>query len=416
MSKKNAVGASQIKEEVEKEKKEGQGGVDDEKSEKENVTSSDKDAESEADTTDGGAPNFLDKEERIKEIEELRSEILTGKPVKGQETESTAEDLLEVYTSLPRKAVQILDELPPDERKKKWQDALEELPEAKDKLDQDAIDSWKTQAERKRIASKRERAARDPVSNAARGEVDLVIEALQNTGQNLALQQQLANDSLITAAEFGRNEVIKALLQRKNDFQVDVNAKSNMDARTALIVATVGGNDEGVALLLQNGANVEVTDDDGYSALHHAVLKDSITIATALVKAGADPCAPSKSGKAAKDFARAYSAINQLWSQGDNARPAKSKKHSSESDSSDDDSSDEEDEQEGETVTSAEGEQQQRLPQEKEGEEQEHPANPTKEKGQEAKTAQDNVSSSLDTGTTTEMDSLSSVDSSEEEN
>ena len=82
MSKKNAVGASQSKEEVEKEKKEGQGGVDDEKSEKENVTSSDKDAESEADTTDGGAPNFLDKEERIKEIEELRPSngIFQGEP------------------------------------------------------------------------------------------------------------------------------------------------------------------------------------------------------------------------------------------------------------------------------------------------------------------------------------------------
>ena len=202
---------------------------------------------------------FLSTEDRQEELKALRQEVFKGKAVdKAEEAD------LEKYDALPPKAVNIIDKLPAEERKEKWEDALEDFPEAKELLSSSDIEGWKDKDERRQEKKKVAVAAQDPVTNAAKGNIEVVLEALSALTEEEE-KKKLANDSLIAAAEFGHADLVKSMLEKGEELGVDANAESRLDGRTALICATQRNQLEVIDVLLQFKAELEVSDEDGYT-------------------------------------------------------------------------------------------------------------------------------------------------------
>ena len=70
--------------------------------------------------------------------------------------------------------------------------------------------------------------------------------------------------------------------------------------------AMLSGNTQVAQVLIQHGANLNLTDADGKTALMMASLGGFHDIAQLLLQHGADLCAKSKYGKNALDFARSF--------------------------------------------------------------------------------------------------------------
>ena len=89
---------------------------------------------------------------------------------------------------------------------------------------------------------------------------------------------------LIRAAERGRTEVVKLLLEKG----ADVNVKQIGTGATALIMASQGGHTEVVKLLLEKGADVNAKDNNGITALLIASSKGRTEVVKLLLGKGAD--------------------------------------------------------------------------------------------------------------------------------
>lgn len=101
----------------------------------------------------------------------------------------------------------------------------------------------------------------------------------------------------------GRTAFVKHLLQfcprgdqppTESETLIDIDAR-NMRGQTPLIVAITRRNVDCALLLLEAGANPEVTDKDFLTPLHHAVQRGSDVLALALLRAGCTVDAHKKS-------------------------------------------------------------------------------------------------------------------------
>ena len=90
------------------------------------------------------------------------------------------------------------------------------------------------------------------------------------------------NNNLRTAARKGNLGMLKRQLATK-----DVNSRDS-EGQTALNQATLGGQVETVAFLLEKGAQVNVRDDKGNTALHTAAFLGRLELAQLLVEQGAN--------------------------------------------------------------------------------------------------------------------------------
>jgi ankyrin repeat protein len=100
---------------------------------------------------------------------------------------------------------------------------------------------------------------------------------------------------MMDAARSGRDDVIPALLQAG----VDVNAR-DANGYTPLILASYSGREAATALLLGEGATVDLADGDrGNTALMGVTFKGHDAIAEMLIAAGADVNLRNKSGQTA---------------------------------------------------------------------------------------------------------------------
>lgn len=89
---------------------------------------------------------------------------------------------------------------------------------------------------------------------------------------------------LLAAAARGDSSQMRRLLA----MGANVNARSDQNARSALIQAVINGHEGVLALLLAAGADLSGAGSDGWSALHVAVKLGRIDMVKALVAAGAD--------------------------------------------------------------------------------------------------------------------------------
>ena len=92
------------------------------------------------------------------------------------------------------------------------------------------------------------------------------------------------NEAFLKAVKACQVDEIRGLLAKG----ADVNAKETEKGDTALHYAAVDGNTEIANILVANGADINMKDNDGNTALHRAVLMDYKEMVKLLIAAGAD--------------------------------------------------------------------------------------------------------------------------------
>ncbi|MFI1743717.1 ankyrin repeat domain-containing protein [Thalassobellus sediminis] len=102
---------------------------------------------------------------------------------------------------------------------------------------------------------------------------------------------------LILACYHGNNNIVSFLIDKVKD----INGSSEYG--TPLMAAVVKGNIKITKLLLDKKADPNITDPNGTTALHYAVLFKLTDIAKLLVKSGAKYNLKDNNGKSAYDYA-----------------------------------------------------------------------------------------------------------------
>ena len=138
---------------------------------------------------------------------------------------------------------------------------------------------------------------------AARLGKDEVVKALINKGANINITDNAGVTPLMSAAGRGHLTTVQTLLSVPG---IDINAKSFI-GKTALHMAADYGKDEVVKTLINRGANINITDNDGLTPLMSATLLGHLTTVQALLSApGIDINAKSLIGKTALQTAADY--------------------------------------------------------------------------------------------------------------
>ncbi len=130
------------------------------------------------------------------------------------------------------------------------------------------------------------------------------------------LLRQGAEGNLFTEAALGP---LESFVQRLETNPIGVDSRDAKQKATPLIWAVRTGNQVGCGLLLSQGADVQVQDRDGNTALHHAALMDRLELLSFLLFARADPEAANNQGQTALHLvttAGNYEACRLLLDQG----------------------------------------------------------------------------------------------------
>ncbi|KAJ9596463.1 hypothetical protein L9F63_012502 [Diploptera punctata] len=161
------------------------------------------------------------------------------------------------------------------------------------------------------------------------GDMEAALILVQNECVNS--QDKLGNTALFLAADLGKHEVLKFLLQHGADVNyfykdnrtplmqaavrghvkvaellVEHGASVNIRGsycRTALFLAVTNGQHEVVEFLLQHGADVDMSDDKKITPLMHAVKLRNVKVAELLIKHGASVKVTDSRGRTALDYA-----------------------------------------------------------------------------------------------------------------
>ncbi|EIE00851.1 ankyrin repeat domain-containing protein [Leptospira licerasiae] len=105
------------------------------------------------------------------------------------------------------------------------------------------------------------------------------------------------------ASHFGRLSIIQYLLDKGADIHAKSKSKLSI-GNTALHSAVASWRADAVALLLENGADPNFTQEGGFSPLHIAASRHgNEQIVSLLIKKGADPDLKTEDGKTARDIA-----------------------------------------------------------------------------------------------------------------
>ncbi|MDB4951359.1 MAG: Ankyrin [Gemmatimonadetes bacterium] len=146
-------------------------------------------------------------------------------------------------------------------------------------------------------------AALRPHEAAAVGDVDRLRAALDADPGAIARFSADGWTALHLAAFFGHADAVRLLLERgASPVAVSTNALANHPLHAALAGPTLGV--DGVALLLDAGADVNARQHGGYTALHAAAMHGDAAMLRLLLERGADPSVPADDGKTAEAFAR----------------------------------------------------------------------------------------------------------------
>ena len=113
-----------------------------------------------------------------------------------------------------------------------------------------------------------------------------LVKLLLDHGADARARSAGGFTSLLFAAQQGLVDSGRALLRAG----ADVNERRSGNRMTPLIVAAASGNNAFSILLLENGANPDLTDESGYTALHYAASdRNGLDVVRALLGRGAQP-------------------------------------------------------------------------------------------------------------------------------
>jgi hypothetical protein len=127
-----------------------------------------------------------------------------------------------------------------------------------------------------------------PIARAAVREDWAMVRLLADGGASVNVREKAGCSPLLLAAASnqGRSEEVVAAAKTLLARNADVNAKA-ANGKTPLIWASHRGNREIVELLADNGADLDVVDDGGFTALDYAVVYNFREIQESLRRRGA---------------------------------------------------------------------------------------------------------------------------------
>ena len=102
-------------------------------------------------------------------------------------------------------------------------------------------------------------------------------------------------DALINGLFYNRDECVRALIEAG----ADVNRKGHFDPETPLLVAIEAGNYESMDMLLEAGADVNLSNSRSVTPLIHAAYCDWYEVVKRLIVAGADVNSVDNNGRTA---------------------------------------------------------------------------------------------------------------------
>ena len=140
------------------------------------------------------------------------------------------------------------------------------------------------------------------------GDADIVTLLLNNKANIRARAAVDGAMAIHLAAANGRNDVIKILLARDPEL---VNVVDNRD-NTPLHWAAMKDKKDTIQLLMENGADIEAKDADGWTPLHYAAAFSSVDTVQTLVDLGANKESKAKDGSNPMDYARRDDVKNYL--------------------------------------------------------------------------------------------------------
>lgn len=126
---------------------------------------------------------------------------------------------------------------------------------------------------------------------ASRGDLE-VVKALLRGGANVNQRDDQGFTALLRALQRNDYEVADLLVDQPN-LDVNVVGTNSVPVLTSYVVRQ---RDDVVGRLLSRGANVNLPDQDGDTALHAAMQRGSLNLVQALLSKGANPNAKNKLG------------------------------------------------------------------------------------------------------------------------
>ena len=153
-----------------------------------------------------------------------------------------------------------------------------------------AVDAGNAEAARLLLAhgadvnARETKGGQDALMWAAANREPAIVTLLLAHGGDPRARSKRGFTPLLFAAQQGDVESGRLLLQAGSD----VNDRSAIDRKTALVVAAASGSRDFCALLLDKGANPDIADDGGFTALHYAAMAgNGADIVRALLAHGA---------------------------------------------------------------------------------------------------------------------------------
>lgn len=123
-----------------------------------------------------------------------------------------------------------------------------------------------------------------------------VVELLLANGADVNERNKNGGTVLSVVVEANATNILKTILAHKPDLEARFEAWHGSGQFTPLQLAVVGGNQSIVAMLLEAGANPNVTDERGRTPLHWTVQNQQMEIAKLLLEHHADPNVADRNG------------------------------------------------------------------------------------------------------------------------